>query len=184
MLFIKNQLIFLESRELKTLDRDGHLEYSLKKEAHLEPEQGKIKVVILDDHQGIIDGYLYRLGEAPNIEVVATIHYGADLETTLAENAAQVLILDIQVPVSLENKNPYPILNAIPRVLKNFPGLTVIVISMYAQRTLIKAVLDAGASGYILKDDQNSIRELASIIKIIVEGGIHLSPSVFVCGES
>ena len=145
----------------------------------MKSERRKIKVVILDDHQGIIDGYLYRLSEAPNIEVVATIHYGVDLEPTLAEHTAHVLILDIQVPVSPDNKNPYPILNVIPRVLSNYPGLAVLVISMHAQRTLIRAVLDAGASGYILKDDPTSIRELAAILNLVVDGGIHLSPAVF-----
>ena len=142
-------------------------------------ERGKIKVIILDDHQGIIDGYLYRLSGASNIEVVATIHYGDELEPALAKHAANILILDIQVPVSAENKNPYPILNVIPKVLSNYPGLAVLVISMHAQRTLIKAVLDAGASGYILKDDPSSIRELAAIIKLVVDGGIHFSPAVF-----
>jgi two-component system nitrate/nitrite response regulator NarL len=36
----------------------------------------KIRVAILDDHQSIVDGYLYRLQNAPDIEVVATAVYG------------------------------------------------------------------------------------------------------------
>ena len=44
----------------------------------------KIRVTILDDHQNIIDGYVFRLSANPQIEVVATISFGELLEPTLA----------------------------------------------------------------------------------------------------
>ncbi len=139
----------------------------------------KIRVAILDDHPAIIDGYLYRLSKVPDIEVVATLNYGENLAPALAQNAVDVLLLDVQVPVSPENRNLYPILYVIPKVLQQYPDLSVLVISMHEQRTLIKAVMDAGASGYIVKDDQASIRDLASIIKLVAEGGIHLSQKIY-----
>ncbi len=46
----------------------------------------KIRVTILDDHQSIVDGYLFRLTNKPGIEVVAAIRFGEDLEPTLAKN--------------------------------------------------------------------------------------------------
>lgn len=137
--------------------------------------RSKIRVAILDDHQGIIDGYLFRLSAATDIEVVATVTYGEALEAMLAEHPADLLLLDVQVPTSPENKNSYPILFVIPKLLKLYPDLVVLVVSMHAQRTLINAVMESGASGYILKDDQTSIRELPSIIRLVVEGGVHLS---------
>lgn len=139
----------------------------------------KIRVAIVDDHQGIIDGYLYRLSRAPNIEVVATLLYGAGLEELLARQPVDVLVLDVQVPTSPENPNPYPVLHLIPKLLQLHPNLDILVISMHAQRTLIHAILEAGASGYILKEDQAAIRELASIICAVANGGIHLSPLAY-----
>lgn len=135
----------------------------------------KIRVAILDDHQGIIDGYLYRLSDAPDIEVIATLTYGELLEPAMVQKPADVLLLDVQVPTSPTNSNPYPILYLIPRLLQNYPDLAVLVITMHAQRTLIRAVMEAGANGYVLKDDQSTIRELAAVIRSVAGGGIHMS---------
>jgi DNA-binding NarL/FixJ family response regulator len=139
----------------------------------------KIRIAILDDHQGIIDGYQYRLGHVEDIEVTATALYGEDLEPILAEKGIDVLILDVYVPSSPNNSNPYPILHMIPRILDQHPHLEILVVTMHAQRTLIQALMEAGASGYVLKDDQATIRELASVIRTITKGGIYLSPFAY-----
>src|SRR5689334_10653392 len=124
----------------------------------------KIKVAILDDHQSIIDGYLYRLREAPKIEVSGTLAFGSELEPWLAEHPADVMLLDVNVPAAPGNSNPYPILHVIPELLQTYPNLIILVISMHLERALIQAVMEAGASGYILKDDSASLRELGSIV--------------------
>lgn len=136
----------------------------------------KIRVAILDDHQAIIDGYLYRLKGAPDIEVVATLRYGSQLESALASHPIDVLLLDLQVPISSSNSNPYPVLHDIPRLLQSYPDLSILVMSMHAQPALIHAMLEAGASGYILKDDFASYRELAAVVHDVASQGIYLSP--------
>lgn len=134
-----------------------------------------IRVAILDDHQSIIDGYRFRLGQAPDIEVVATATFAEDFETVLTSHAIDVLIVDIFVPTSPDNPSAYPILHAIPKWLQIYPHLAVLVISMYNRRPLVKSVIEAGASGYILKDDKALIEELGSIVRSIASGGIHFS---------
>jgi DNA-binding NarL/FixJ family response regulator len=138
----------------------------------------KISVVILEDHQAIIDGYLYRLSGAADIQVAATPMYGDELEPLLAGQAVDVLILDISVPTSAGNPNPYPILYLIPKLLERYPEIEILVISMHNNRTMVNAVLEAGASGYILKDDRAAILDLASIIRQIHGGGIYLSQPI------
>jgi two-component system nitrate/nitrite response regulator NarL len=135
----------------------------------------KIRVTILDDHQGIIDGYAYRLSKFPNLEVAATISFGKDLEPTLATCHTDVLLLDVTVPTAPDNSNPYPILYEIPRILQLYPCIGILVISMHAERSLIRAVMEAGANGYILKDDQAAIKDLASIVISVANGGIFFS---------
>src|SRR5690349_1187844 len=81
------------------------------------PEQ-KVRVAILDDHQSIIDGYVYRLSSTPEIDVVATANYGEDLEPLLAKHPVDVLLLDLSVRTSHENSNPFPILHLIPKLLQ------------------------------------------------------------------
>lgn len=139
----------------------------------------KIRVAILENHQGIIDGYRFRLEKTSDIEIVATAFSGEALEPLLAQFPIDVLILDVHVPTSPENFNPYPILHVIPRILEVYPRLVILVISMHTQRKLIEAVMDAGASGYILKDDQTSIRDLDSIIRLVAGGGIYMSQSAY-----
>jgi len=139
----------------------------------------KIRVAILDDHQGIIDGYLFRLNGEPDIEVVATMAYGEMLEPILAQQPVDVLLLDVHVPGSPENLNPYPILHLIPKLLQTYPDMSILVISMHVQRTLIQAVMEGGASGYVVKDDQSTIKELASVIRTVARGGIHLSRAAY-----
>jgi two-component system nitrate/nitrite response regulator NarL len=134
-----------------------------------------IRVAILDDHQGIIDGYVYRLSSFPGFEVVAAIWYGEELEPTLAAYPTDILLLDINVPTSAENPNPYPILHHIPSLLQKYPKLNILVISMYAERSLIRAVMEAGASGYVLKDDRITIQNLGNILQSIANGGIYFS---------
>jgi len=135
----------------------------------------KISVTILDDHQSIIDGYLYRLSGQAKIEVVSTITYGEELEPALAKYPTDVLLLDINVPTAPDNLNHYPILYAIPKLLQVYPDLNVLVISMFAERGLIRAVMESGASGYILKDDQTTIRDLGNVVLSIAGGGIYFS---------
>ncbi|MDQ3007935.1 MAG: response regulator transcription factor [Chloroflexota bacterium] len=140
--------------------------------------ENKINVTILDDHQSIVDGYLFRLSKVPQIEIVATLEYGEDLEATLKKQVPDVLILDVNVKVSAENSNNYPIFHVIPDLLQRYPDLAILVISMHNDRSIIRAVMEGGASGYILKDDQKTIRELGSVILSIVSGGIYLSEKV------
>jgi two-component system nitrate/nitrite response regulator NarL len=135
----------------------------------------KTRVTILDDHQNIVDGYIYRLSNYPQIEVVATIAFGEELEPALAEHPTDVLLLDVSVPTAPDNQNPYPILYTIPKLLQIYPELNVLVISMHAERGLIRAVMEAGASGYILKDDQSTARDLGSVVLSVAGGGIYFS---------
>jgi len=135
----------------------------------------KIRVVILDDHQSIIDGFTYRLSMDPEIQIVSTALFGEDLEPMVANNPVDVLILDVSVPNSPSDHNPYPVLHTIPTLLKNYPGLNILVISMFTQRSLVEALINAGICGYILKDDQSSIQQLDKIVRQVANGGIYFS---------
>jgi DNA-binding NarL/FixJ family response regulator len=141
--------------------------------------QTNVKVAIFEDHQSIIDGYLYRVAGEPKIQVVSIIYYGEDLEPTLAQNQVDVLLLDVQVPTSTINSNPYPVLHSVSSLMQIHPNLQILAISMHTQSVLIQSLIDAGVSGYIYKDDYASIRQLAKIIFIIASGGIYFSDTAY-----
>jgi two-component system nitrate/nitrite response regulator NarL len=136
---------------------------------------GKVHVAILDDHQSIIDGFLYRLSATPEIEVVAAATYGEELEEKLSAQPVDVLLLDLSVRTSPDNLNPFPVLHSIPKLLQQYPNLNVLVITMYSEPGLLRAVIEAGASGYILKDDQAAFRDLGNIVLSVARGGIFFS---------
>jgi DNA-binding NarL/FixJ family response regulator len=137
--------------------------------------QPHIRVAILEDHQSIIDGYIYRLKEIPEIEICGTALRGEELEAMLDGQPADVLLLDIYVPTGLNNPNPFPVLHMIPRLLQKYPDLSIVVISMLTHHTLIEALVEAGISGYIFKDDGKSIQQLAKIVIMVANGGIYFS---------
>lgn len=141
--------------------------------------ENKIRVTILDDHQSIVDGYRFRLSKFPQIEVIDCLEHGEDLEPSLKKQVPNILLLDVHVPVSAENQNPYPILQIIPDLLQHYPDLVILVISMFAERGIIRAIMESGASGYILKDDQKTIRDLGNVILSVASGGIHLSEKAY-----
>jgi len=134
-----------------------------------------INVAILDDHQSIVDGYQFRLSSDSNIRVVATAGLGEELEPMLGSHPVDVLLLDVSVPIHNGSPESFPILHEIPHLLELYPNLHILVISMHNQRPLVKAVMEAGASGYILKDDRDTIQNLAKVVLAVSTGSIHLS---------
>lgn len=135
-----------------------------------------IRVAILEDHPLMIKGYESSLSTAPHIEVVATTRYGEDLLPMLAQQPIDLLLLDVQVPTSETNRTIYPILSTIPKIIEMYPSLRVLVSSMHNDRALIQAIMDNGASGYILKDDLKAMRDLETIItSLVYDDQIYLS---------
>ena len=137
-----------------------------------------VRVAILDDHQSIIDGYIYRLTHTKGVEVVATATFGEELEPMLEKHAVDVLLLDLSVRTSEENPNPFPILYIIPKLLQKHPNLAILVISMFVEPGLMRSLVEAGASGYMLKDDTGAFRDLGNVVLSVAHGGIFFSKKV------
>ncbi|MCJ7723868.1 MAG: response regulator transcription factor [Anaerolineales bacterium] len=141
--------------------------------------KSRIRVAIMEDHQSIIDGYVYRLSENTNIDIVGMGAYGEEIEPMLKINPADVLLLDINLPTSTSNPNPFPVLYVIPRLLEQHTQLSILIISMLTQRTLVESMVNIGVSGYIFKDDQASIQQLAKVVTIVANGGIYFSKNAY-----
>ena len=135
-----------------------------------------IRVAILEDHPAMVEGYKSYLREQPDIQVVATAAFGEELQSLLeTHEPIQLLLLDIQVPTSETNSSPYPILYLIPELLQRYPGLHVLIISMHKKNALIKAVMEAGASGFVLKDDRETLSKFPAVVRLVAGGGIYFS---------
>ncbi len=139
----------------------------------------KIHVAILEDHQSIIDGYSFRLSNRPGIEIVVIARVASELEPLLAAHPVDVLLLDINVPTSATNHNPYPLLHVLPKLKADYPNLQVLVISMSMQRSMIRLAMESGASGYILKDDYETLQDLEAVVRSVAHGGKYLSHAAY-----
>lgn len=137
--------------------------------------KGQIRIAIVDDHQSIIDGYIHRLQNIPQIQIVGTGVNGEDLQRLLATQRVDVLLLDLSIPTSGENRNPYPLYHELPALLQQHPGLKIIVLSMFTQLSLVKAMFDLGVRGYIFKDDNHSIQQLGKVVAAVASGGVYFS---------
>lgn len=137
-----------------------------------------IHVAIVEDHQSIIDGYVFRLQKAPGIEVVGFSYYGESIEALLAKHSVDVLLLDAHIPTAADNPSPFPVLVLLPKLLERYPEMRTLVITMHNSRSFIEHAMESGASGYVMKNDYNAIENLDSVIRSIASGGVYFSQEV------
>jgi two-component system nitrate/nitrite response regulator NarL len=104
-----------------------------------------IKVLIADDHQIVVDGLVSLLKKQENIEVVATANNGKEVIDYISINPVDIAVLDINMPEMDGVETTSFITNS-------FPNTKVLILSMYDTDDYIGELLDAGCSGYILKN--------------------------------
>lgn len=138
-----------------------------------------INISILEDHQGIIDGYLFRLKDEAGLHIAGISRYGQELEPMLAANRTDLLILDMEVQISPSDSGIFPILQVIPKLIKKYPHLVILVISMYSQIVLVEKLVELGVAGYIFKNDSEAIQHLAEIVVTLKNGGTYFSQGLF-----
>lgn len=139
----------------------------------------QIQIGILEDHVATTIGLKATLNANPRLSVAWTAQYFQNLEEYLQKHTTHLLLLDVGLPKSPEQTDPYPIFHVIPNLLEKYPEIKILVISMHSRPALFKAIKNAGASGYILKHDVDSFNRLDEILLDIYENdGIYYSPEV------
>ena len=103
--------------------------------------------------------------------------YYKDAANKLEKQKIDVLILDASVPISAENNAQYPIFKVIPQIKENHPNTKILIISMHNSKAFIINLAKVGVDGYILKNDTESIENLAEIVHFIHNDGTYFSPS-------
>lgn len=132
-----------------------------------------IQVGALDDHSTVIDGYKFKLQGHQDIQIAWSAEYYSEVEPWLEKHPTDCLLLDASVDNSPNDPNTYPILHIIPKLLDLYPDLAILVISMHNRKAFIRNVMQAGASGYIIKDDNETYQQLPEVIRNITAGEIY-----------
>jgi len=128
-----------------------------------------IRVVLADDHAVVRKGIREFLEASGNIRVVAEAADGAEAIAMVVEHVPDVAVLDVQMPELTG-------IEATRRIKAEFPGVRILILTAYDDDPYIFALLQAGASGYVLKTADSD--ELVSAVKAVFRGESALDPAV------
>ena len=105
-----------------------------------------INLVLVDDHDIVRAGIKRLLENQKKINVVGDFGSGEAAYRFLRNNNADVVVMDLSMP----GKGG---IESTRQIKKQFPNINILVLSMHDNPTMAKKVIDAGATGYILKND-------------------------------
>jgi DNA-binding NarL/FixJ family response regulator len=128
-----------------------------------------IKVVLADDHTLVRAGLRKLLESIPNVRVVAETDNGLSLLEKVEKLQPDLVLMDIAMP-QLNG------LDATARLIKEWPQIKVIILSMHENEEYVRQALRNGASAYLLKDAAPMELEIA--IASVLRGASYLSPAV------
>jgi DNA-binding NarL/FixJ family response regulator len=128
-----------------------------------------LKILIADDHQLLRDGLRSLLEKQHGVQIVAEAENGRKAVELAKETNPGLIIMDLNMP-DLNG------IEAARRILKESPKTKIIALSMHSDKRYVTRALQAGASGYVLKD--NAFDELTKAIQLVMQNRIYLSPEI------
>jgi DNA-binding NarL/FixJ family response regulator len=129
----------------------------------------KIKVLIVDDHPVFRHGLKEIVLADSRFEVVGECGDGATALTEIARAKPQVVILDVSLPKRSG-------LEVVRTLRATHPGIGFLMLTMHAEESTFNAAMDAGAQGFLLKDDAMDLVLLG--LQVVASGGVYLSPTI------
>lgn len=128
-----------------------------------------VRVLIADDHPVVRDGIRAMLGTQDDLEVVGEAVSGTDAVRLARDLRPDVTLMDLQMP-EMDGAT------AIRRIREHDPAARVIVLTTYDSDSDISRAIDAGATGYLLKDTRRD--QLFDAIRAAARGESALSPAI------
>lgn len=127
------------------------------------------RVLLADDHTILREGLRALLDAAPEIMVIGEAADGHEAVQMTNQLSPDVVLIDLSMPRMNGTE-------AIELIRKRNPNLKIIALTVHRTEEYVRATLDAGANGYVLKDDTRN--ELISSINAVMQGKTYLSPSI------
>ena len=128
-----------------------------------------VRILLADDHTLVRQGLRRIIEEQPDWSVVAETGDGREAIRLAVELGPDVAILDIGMP-QLNG------IEATRQIVRRAPAVRVLVVSMYADEAHVVQAIEAGASGYLLKDSADT--DLVAAVKATIRGKSFFSPAV------
>ena len=131
--------------------------------------EAPIRVLLVDDHAMVRRGMRDFLSLHDDIEVVGEAADGSDAVERADELQPDIVVMDLMMP-NLDG------IEATARIKAAHPDLEVIALTSFIEEARVVAAIEAGASGFLLKDAEAD--ELAAAIRAAAAGEVHLDPAV------
>lgn len=128
-----------------------------------------IRVILVDDHQIMLQGLRALLDKQPDMEVIAEAGEGRTALRLARDLMPDVIILDVAMP-DLNG------METARMITSEMPTIKIIALSMHSDRRFVVEMLKAGASGYLLKDC--ALEDLVRAIRVVMANQTYLSPEV------
>ena len=129
----------------------------------------RLRILLADDHTMVRQGLRKVIEERPEWEVVAQASDGREAVRLAEEHHPDVAIMDVAMPL----------LNGIEatrQITRRHPSTRVLILSMHADEAYVAQILQAGASGYLLKDSADV--DLMQAVAAVAAGKSFFSPAI------
>ncbi len=128
-----------------------------------------IRILLVDDHAVVREGYKMLLQEHPDLKVVAEAGDGETACQLYRQKAPDLVIMDISLP-GISG------IEAVRRIVSRDENAKVAIFSFHDDMIFVEQALQVGALGYITKNSEPEI--LMQALRTIAEGGIFLDPQI------
>lgn len=128
-----------------------------------------ITVIMAEDHQMLIDGVKSFFEYNDEINIIGSVNNGEELVKLVSLKQPKLVITDIRMPM-MDG------IQATKIIKQKFSHINVLAMTMFDQPEAIKQMLDAGATGYILKN--SGIKMLSKAIVAVAKGETFFDPNV------
>ncbi|MBL8228379.1 MAG: response regulator transcription factor [Bryobacterales bacterium] len=129
----------------------------------------KKRILLADDHTVVRSGFRMILNSQDDLEVVGEASNGRDAVAMAVELQPDIIVMDVTMP-ELNG------IEATRRICESLPRARVLALSMHKDGVYVREILRAGASGYLLKDSDES--DLLTAVRAVGRGDGFLSPSI------
>jgi DNA-binding NarL/FixJ family response regulator len=132
-------------------------------------ETAPIRVLIVDDHAVVRTGLKVFLDLQPDMEVVGEAADGSEGVAMARRLEPDVVLMDLLMP-NMDG------VTAIGRIKAELPEIEIVTMTSFIEEEKVTSALEAGASGYVLKDAD--AEEVAAAVRAAYAGEVHLDPAV------
>ncbi|WP_079203455.1 response regulator transcription factor [Pseudomonas sp. CC6-YY-74] len=134
--------------------------------SNVSPHPEPIRVALVDDHELVRDGLRALLTAMPQLEVVGEASSGAEALILVSQVRPDLLLVDI----GMKDMTGLQLTEILCR---QYPGIQILILSMYDHAEYVTSSIRAGARGYVLKDAASW--EIVAAIDAIAAGGSYYS---------